>query len=61
MLAGELKEIDLSWNVQLGAMEYYERVGWPVERESLRVPKAELLHDPKIVTLLGKQSPGLTA
>jgi lipopolysaccharide biosynthesis glycosyltransferase len=40
VLAGELKEVDLSWNVQLGDFEYYDRVGWPIERESLRVRKA---------------------
>jgi hypothetical protein len=58
-----LKEVDLSWNVQLGALEYYDRVGWPIERESLRVRKAELLNDPKLFTLLGKAKPwfdGLT-
>ena len=46
--------MDLSWNVQLGAFEYYDRVGWPIERESLRVRKAELLNDPKIVHFIGE-------
>jgi lipopolysaccharide biosynthesis glycosyltransferase len=63
ILAGELKELDLSWNVQLGALEYFDRVGWPVERESLRSRKAELLRDPKIVHFIGPSKPwsdGLT-
>lgn len=63
VLAGELKEMDFSWNVQLGALEYYDRVGWPAERESLRTRKAELRNDPKIVHFIGKSKPwsdGLT-
>jgi UDP-glucose:(glucosyl)LPS alpha-1,3-glucosyltransferase len=57
VLAGELKEMDLSWNVQLGAIEYFDRVGWPIGRESLRVRKAELLNDPKIVHFIGPSKP----
>ena len=57
VLAGELKELDLSWNVQLGALEYFDRVGWPAEREALRVRKAELLSDPKIVHFIGRSKP----
>ena len=63
VLAGELKEMDVSWNVQLGALEYYDRVGWPTERESLRKRKTELLNNPKIVHFIGKAKPwfdGLT-
>ncbi len=63
VLAGELKELDLSWNVQLGALEYFERVGWPAEREPLRARKAELLSNPKIVHFIGPSKPwsdGLT-
>jgi lipopolysaccharide biosynthesis glycosyltransferase len=57
VLAGELKELDLSWNVQLGALEYFDRVGWPTEREALRVRKAELLSNPKIVHFIGPSKP----
>jgi lipopolysaccharide biosynthesis glycosyltransferase len=57
VLAGELKEMDFSWNVQLGAIEYYDRTGWPVEREELRARKAELLSNPKIVHFIGKSKP----
>ena len=57
VLAGQLREMDLSWNVQLGAFEYFERVGWPIERESLRMRKAELLNDPKIVHFIGPSKP----
>ena len=57
VLAGEVKEMDLSWNVQLGALDYFDRVGWPIERESLRVRKAELLNDPKIVHFIGPSKP----
>ena len=57
VLAGELKEMDLSWNVQLGAIEYFDRVGWPIGRESLRVRKAELLNEPKIVHFIGPSKP----
>jgi lipopolysaccharide biosynthesis glycosyltransferase len=63
VLAGELKEMDFSWNVQLGALEYYDRAGWPIGRDSLRVRRAELLNDPKIVHFIGKAKPwsdGLT-
>jgi lipopolysaccharide biosynthesis glycosyltransferase len=63
VLAKQFKEMDLSWNVQLGAFEYYDRVGWPIERESLRARKTNLLHDPKIVHFIGKAKPwfdGLT-
>lgn len=62
-LLGELKELDLSWNVQLGALEYYDRVGWPPEREAVRVRKTELLNHPKIAHFIGKAKPwsdGLT-
>ncbi len=57
VLAGELKELDLSWNVQLGALEYFDRVGWPAEREPLRARKAELVSDPKIVHFIGPSKP----
>jgi lipopolysaccharide biosynthesis glycosyltransferase len=63
VLAGEVTELDFSWNVQLGALEYYDRVGWPTEREWLRVRKAELLNHPKVVHFIGKAKPwfdGLT-
>jgi lipopolysaccharide biosynthesis glycosyltransferase len=57
VLAGALKEMDLLWNVQLGALEYFDRVGWPAERETLRVRKAELLSNPKIVHFIGPSKP----
>jgi hypothetical protein len=57
-MAGEVKELDLSWNVQLGAFEYFDRVGWPMEREPLRVRKTELLNDPKLFNLLAHRSRG---
>jgi lipopolysaccharide biosynthesis glycosyltransferase len=63
VLAGELKELDLSWNVQLGALEYFDRVGWPAEREAVRTRKEELLRNPKIVHFIGASKPwsdGLT-
>jgi lipopolysaccharide biosynthesis glycosyltransferase len=63
VLAGDLKEMDFSWNVQIGALQYYDRVGWPTERESLRVRKIELVNHPKIVHFIGKAKPwfdGLT-
>jgi lipopolysaccharide biosynthesis glycosyltransferase len=57
VLAGELKELDLSWNVQLGALEYFDRVGWPTEREALRLRKDELVGDPKVVHFIGPSKP----
>lgn len=60
VLAGDVKEMDLSWNVQLGAIEYFDRVGWPIERESLRVRRSELLNDPKIVHFVGPGKPWTT-
>ena len=57
VLAGEFKEMDLSWNVQVGSLKYYDRVGWATERESLRVRKVELLNHPKIVHFIGKAKP----
>jgi lipopolysaccharide biosynthesis glycosyltransferase len=57
VLVGELKELDLTWNVQLGAFEYFDRVGWPNERETLRVRKDELLREPKIVHFIGRSKP----
>ena len=57
VLAGEIKEMDLAWNVQLGALEYFDRVGWPVEREPLRVRRAELLNDARIVHFIGPSKP----
>jgi lipopolysaccharide biosynthesis glycosyltransferase len=63
VLAGELKELDLSWNVQLGALEYFDRVGWPTEREAIRLRKEELLRNPKVVHFIGPSKPwsdGLT-
>jgi lipopolysaccharide biosynthesis glycosyltransferase len=63
VLTGQLEELDFSWNVQIGAIQYYDRVGWRTEREPLRARKAELLKDPKIVHFIGKAKPwydGLT-
>ncbi|HEY5812750.1 MAG TPA: glycosyltransferase family 8 protein, partial [Terrimicrobiaceae bacterium] len=57
VLTGELKEMDPSWNVQVGALQYYDRFGWPIERDSLRLRKAELLSDAKIVHFIGPSKP----
>ena len=57
LLVGQINELDLSWNVQTGAIDYFDRVGWPPEREKLRARKSELLTQARIAHFIGPSKP----
>ena len=57
VFAGSLSEIDFSWNVQLGAIDFFDRMGWPEERVLLKQRREKLLSEAKIAHFLGPSKP----
>jgi lipopolysaccharide biosynthesis glycosyltransferase len=57
VFAGSLSEIDFLWNVQLGAIDFFDRMGWPEERGMLRQRREKLLSEAKIAHFLGPAKP----
>ncbi len=57
VLSGKLTEVDLAWNVQIGAIRFFDRTGWPPDRAPLKARRAELLSEAKIVHFIGACKP----
>jgi lipopolysaccharide biosynthesis glycosyltransferase len=57
VLSGSLTKLDWSWNVQVGALQFFNRTGWPEERLPLKERQAELLSDGNIVHFIGPSKP----
>ncbi len=57
VLSGKLNEVDLAWNVQIGAIRFYDRMGWPEGKAFLKRRRAQLLSEPKIVHFIGPSKP----
>jgi lipopolysaccharide biosynthesis glycosyltransferase len=57
VLSGKLTEADLAWNVQIGAILFFDRLGWPADRAILKRRKAELLSEAKLVHFIGGCKP----
>jgi hypothetical protein len=57
MCGGRTTTLDLLWNVQLGAIEYYDRVGYTPHAQELKTRRAELLRDGKVVHFIGPAKP----
>jgi lipopolysaccharide biosynthesis glycosyltransferase len=57
VLVGKLTEVDLAWNVQIGALRFFDRMGWPEDRVVLKSRKTQLLSDAKIVHFIGACKP----
>jgi|GEM_PF-6288466 len=49
VLRGKIEELDFSWNFQVGAFEYLDRIRWPVERKILEGRRLDLLRNARIV------------
>ena len=57
VLCGKLTEADLAWNVQIGALRFFDRAGWPEEQAALKRRKPELLAEAKIAHFIGPCKP----
>jgi len=57
VLCNKLTEVDLGWNVQIGAIRSFDRTGWPEDRAFLRRRRAQLLSEGKIVHFIGPSKP----
>jgi lipopolysaccharide biosynthesis glycosyltransferase len=57
VLCGQLSEADLGWNVQIGAIRFFDRTGWPEDRAFLGRRRAQLLSEAKIVHFIGPSKP----
>jgi lipopolysaccharide biosynthesis glycosyltransferase len=57
VLSGKLTEVDLAWNVQVGAIRFFDRMGWPEEQAMVKRRRAELLSQAKIVHFIGACKP----
>ena len=57
VLCDKLSEVDLGWNVQIGAIRSFDRTGWPEDRAFLRCRRAQLLSEAKIVHFIGPSKP----
>jgi lipopolysaccharide biosynthesis glycosyltransferase len=60
VLCDKVTEVDLEWNVQIGAIRFFERIGWPEDREFLKRRTARLLSEAKIVHFIGPPNLGKT-
>jgi len=57
VLSGRVREVDLAWNVQIGAIRFFDRLGWPEDRAILKRRRAQLLSEAKIVHFIGACKP----
>ncbi len=57
VLSDDCQEIDAAWNVQIAAIDFFDRTGWPVDRESLHDRRSELLSSAKLVHFIGPAKP----
>jgi lipopolysaccharide biosynthesis glycosyltransferase len=57
VLAGKLTEVDLAWNVQIGAIRFFDRAGWQEDQAVLKRRRALLLSEAKIVHFIGPCKP----
>jgi lipopolysaccharide biosynthesis glycosyltransferase len=57
VLAGKLTEVDLDWNVQVGAIRFFDRTGWSEDQAAVNGRKAQLLSEAKIVHFIGPCKP----
>jgi lipopolysaccharide biosynthesis glycosyltransferase len=57
VLSGKLAEVDISWNVQIGAIRFFDRTGWPEDRAVLKGRKVEILSEAKIAHFIGPSKP----
>jgi len=57
VFSGKLAEADLAWNVQVGAIRFFDRAGWPEEQMHLKLRRAELLSQAKIAHFIGPCKP----
>lgn len=57
MCGGHVLPLDVLWNVQLGAIEYYDRVGYDPRAAEIKARRDELLCDAKVVHFIGPAKP----
>jgi lipopolysaccharide biosynthesis glycosyltransferase len=57
VFSGKLNEIDPAWNVQVGAICFFDQMGWPEDRAALKSRRAQLLSEAKIVHFIGPSKP----
>jgi lipopolysaccharide biosynthesis glycosyltransferase len=57
VLSSKLVDVDLAWNVQIGAIRFFDRVGWPEDQGDLKTRRAQLLSEAKIVHFIGPCKP----
>jgi lipopolysaccharide biosynthesis glycosyltransferase len=57
VLQGRFHLLDPAWNVQLGALDFFDRTGWPGNRAALKARREELLASPKVVHFIGAAKP----
>jgi lipopolysaccharide biosynthesis glycosyltransferase len=57
VLSRKLTELDLAWNVQIGAIRYFDRVGWQEDQTEVKRRRTQLLSEAKIVHFIGPCKP----
>lgn len=57
VLCEKLIEVDIAWNVQVGAIRFFDRMGWPEDKAFLKKRRAQLLSEAKIVHFIGPSKP----
>lgn len=57
VLSNDCEVLDASWNVQVAAVDYFDRTGWPEDRQGLLSRRDELLSAAKIAHFVGPSKP----